>query len=332
MLFSGTAWFSRAVDASIRDTWVKHGGAVVKQDFYAADLFFCDGPHDPALKNRLIVRHARWISKSVAEQFAVPVSKYLLDDQFDPTKFEPLTTSERRVPSKAGSRKPLTPIRAPAPREERLLVPPAKPQNALKRPLDSENRDESSIELDSRPLKRARTQPFLSPAPRSQIASPTLIGAPIPLFPTRAGLTKEFYPSPANSSPGPSPPPQPDPRARKPSPRAEKPRHRIASTALKPGPIPATALPRIDFTALNPIPAVPVPSSSHLRPATAPRSNMNAHADTPQHPLESTAYSLRPPRPSIAAVLRAPRADACLFEVTETYREKVFACVHILSP
>ncbi|KAJ7035498.1 hypothetical protein C8F04DRAFT_509780 [Mycena alexandri] len=277
------------------------------------------------LPRSLIVRHARWISKSVSEQFAVPVSKYLLDDQFDPTKIEP--PLQPRDPSKATpTRKPLTPIQSPACREEFGVIPP-KP-NALKRSLDSENCDQSSIELDSRPLKRARTQPPQPLAAIRSLASPTLVGiiqpsAPIPIFPTRAGPTKLFYPSPANSSP-----PQPD--SRDPTPRADKPLHHSDLTTLKPN-TSAIAFPRIDFTALEPIRAVSV--LSFPRPQRAgrtahTRSNMNA-ADTP-HLIEVTAYN--PPRPSIVALLRTPRADACLFEVSETYREKVFSCVNIMTP
>ncbi|KAJ7777357.1 hypothetical protein B0H16DRAFT_1505216 [Mycena metata] len=328
MLFSGTAWFSRAVHAKTRDLWVKYGGSLIKQDFHEADLFFCDGPNDPSLKKllsrSLIVRHARWISKSASEQFAVPVSKYLLDDQFDPTKIEP--PLQRRDPSKAATppRKPLAPTQPP---HEELGVIPAKP-NALKRSLDSENRDESSIELDSRPLKRARTQLPQSLAAIRSLASPTLVGiiqpsAPIPIFPTRAGPTKLFYPSPANSSP-----PLPDSRAKL-TPRADKPLHCIDFTTLKPD-TSVLALPHIDFTALKPIPSVlSFPRPRRAARCTAnTRSHMNV-ANTP-HLVEATAY--KPPRLSIAALLRAPRADACVFEVSTTYRDKVFSCVNIMTP
>ncbi|KAJ7230571.1 hypothetical protein GGX14DRAFT_5791 [Mycena pura] len=81
MLFHGLGCFSPLVDASLRTAWVRHGGSIARsnQDFFRSQFFFCAGPHDPWLKESIIVRHAQWISKSVSEQFLVPVSKYILD-------------------------------------------------------------------------------------------------------------------------------------------------------------------------------------------------------------------------------------------------------------
>ncbi|KAJ7789088.1 hypothetical protein B0H14DRAFT_2945858 [Mycena olivaceomarginata] len=166
MLFDGIiACFSPSVDASLRSAWVKHGGSltVSKQEFYQTNVFFCDGPHDPwlgqLLSRSLVVRHAQWISKSVSEQFSVPVAKYLLDDQFDPTKI----ASARQIPNNSlkQARKPPTPHQHLVCHEEPPEIA-AKP-NTLKRAFDSENHDESSTEIDLRPLKRARTRPVPSP-------------------------------------------------------------------------------------------------------------------------------------------------------------------------
>ncbi|KAJ7132247.1 hypothetical protein C8R44DRAFT_902350, partial [Mycena epipterygia] len=191
-------------------------------------------PHDPwlnkLLSRSLIVRHARWISKSVSEQFAVPVSKYLLDgkitckacriyslatDQFDPTKLEPAPQLSdcitRAQPSRARK------VLAPNPSESRLACGKESPMaktNNLKRPLDSENNDQSLTEIDPRPLKRARLNPASASSPKRladhtaaasptlfRIQSPTLLGPQPPvIFPTRAARTK-FYASPANSGP-----------------------------------------------------------------------------------------------------------------------------------
>ncbi|KAJ7636137.1 hypothetical protein DFH06DRAFT_1220073 [Mycena polygramma] len=297
MLFSGLACFSPSVHASLRSLWVKHGGSLThsKQDFYQAKVFFCDGPDDPWVKEllsrSLIVRHARWISKSVSEQFAVPVSKYLLDDQFDPTKIAPAgPIPQGTKPTNNLTRKPLTPNRPlAASREESVL--PVK-YNTLKRALGSENRDESSVELDSRPLKKARIEPTASPQhPVSRTQSPALPAAPIPLFPTRAAHTI-YYPSPANSSPPKTP---------------NNSRPRLQADPLR----------RIDFTVFNPTPALPLLSFARPRPAYRCAAN--------PRPNTNNTNNTQPPRPTIAALLRNPRADACVFAVFEMYRDKVFS-------
>ncbi|KAJ6469747.1 hypothetical protein C8R47DRAFT_1149844 [Mycena vitilis] len=281
--------------------WVKHGGSLThsKQDFYQAKAFFCDGPDDPWVKEllsrSLIVRHACWISKSVSEQFAVPVSKYVIDDQFDPSKIAPAAPLPQGIkPTNTLARKPLTPNRPlVASREEFVL-----PVKHLKRALGSENRDESSVELDSRPLKKARIEPNASPVSRTQ--QPALPAAPIPLFPTRAAHTI-YYPSPANSSPPKTP---------------DNSRPRLQAD-----------LRRIDFTIFNPTPALPLLSFARPRPlcrrAANPRPNTN---DRALQPYPSVTHS---PRPTIAALLRNPRADACVFAVSEMYRDKVFSAVKI---
>ncbi|KAJ6485771.1 hypothetical protein C8R45DRAFT_281725 [Mycena sanguinolenta] len=160
MLFGGKlACFSPSVDASLRSAWVNDGGAVTtsKQEFYQTNLFFCNGTQDPwlqeLLSRSLIVRDARWISKSVSERFAVPVSKYLLDDQFDLAKIEPV--ANLLTPTSKPSNQPLACPDGP----QKMTAKP----NILKRAFGSENHDESSTEIDLRPLKRARTQPVPSP-------------------------------------------------------------------------------------------------------------------------------------------------------------------------
>ncbi|KAJ7876302.1 hypothetical protein B0H13DRAFT_2668725 [Mycena leptocephala] len=174
MLFNRMiACFSPSVPASLRSTWVQHGGSLThsKHDFHQANVFFCAGTHDPwlqeLLSRSLIVRHARWISKSVSERFMVPVSKYLLDDQFDLTKIEPAPLI---APASLNALTSNQPLRVSD--EELATTVPKLNANTLKRPLGSENHDESCTEIDIRPLKRARIQPAPSPSPSPpQLAS-----------------------------------------------------------------------------------------------------------------------------------------------------------------
>ncbi|KAF8196881.1 hypothetical protein K438DRAFT_1760333 [Mycena galopus ATCC 62051] len=240
------------------------------------------------------VRHARWISKSVSELFAVPVSKYLLDDQFDPTKIEPAA-------SNSSTRKLLDPNRPLAGREGLPKLPEIAPKpNILKRAFNSENHDESSTEIDLRPLKRMRAQLVPSPQPVIQSSRPQ---SPAPaLFPTPAARTDIFYPSPANSSP------------------LRTPNH------SEPAPRGAEPLRRIDFTALKPTPSMPMHSFSRSRllprrlTAPNPRTNTTNNENNPHPP----SLPSNPTRPSIAAILRAPRCVVHRFVVSETYKDKVF--------
>ncbi|KAJ7065227.1 hypothetical protein C8F01DRAFT_1124839 [Mycena amicta] len=167
MLFDTLAFFSPAVDHSLRVAWVRHGGSLVrdnKRDFPRAAVCFCAGKADPMLERllsmSLVVRHSAWISKCIAEQFHVPVSKYVLDDQFV------------QLPSQA-----------PQP-------------TVLKRPLDSTLDISRSDIIDHRPLKKARMAPV-------QTASPTLIGIQPPSAlpsPFTVPKTRSFFPFP----PGPT--------------------------------------------------------------------------------------------------------------------------------
>ncbi|KAJ7272607.1 hypothetical protein B0H12DRAFT_1091254 [Mycena haematopus] len=135
--------------------------------------------------------------------------------------------------------------RNPCPNSLQFLYPnicltiTAKP-NTLKRAFDSENHDESSAEIDLRPLKRARTQPILSPQVVSQTSAARIQSPAAALFPTRAALTDIFYPSPANSSPLKTP--------------------NKAARAPK-------SLRHIDFAALKPTPSLPEFSFPRPRPA-----------------------------------------------------------------
>ncbi|KAJ6581145.1 hypothetical protein B0H19DRAFT_495224 [Mycena capillaripes] len=181
--------------------------------------------------------------------------------------------------------------------------------NVLKRAVDSENRDDSSIEMDPRPLKKARIHPAVSPQQliqelASRIQSPAPSGSavlPISIFPNRAGRTI-FYPSPANSSPLKTP---------------NNPKPALHANIAP--------LQRIDFTAFKPTPALPVLSFPRPRPAR----RLTANARTNVNGTNNAQLAANPPRPTIAALLRAPRAKACVFEVTEMYRGKVFSCVKI---
>ncbi|KAJ7156862.1 hypothetical protein C8R43DRAFT_997449 [Mycena crocata] len=299
MLFRGIACFSPSVHPSLRSAWIKHGGSLAHDpnDFYRTNVFFCDGPHDPWLKELLsrclVVRHARWISKSVSEQFLVPVSKYLLDDQFDPRKIE---AAPRKPLNPASLARALPPNRSPRREDPQKAAKP----NTLKRSLDSENHDDSLSEIDQRPLKRARTQPA---------GSPTLVYAhsPASLFPNPAART-EFYPSPANSSPLKTPNPKSTPCAAK----------------------PAVPLKRIDFTALKLNPAVPLLSFPRLPPRVKSTTFRTDLLPQPAPLLPDVFPDRR--RTCIADLLRVPRGEACVFDVSETYRDKVFSCTKITRP
>ncbi|KAJ7746785.1 hypothetical protein DFH07DRAFT_589022 [Mycena maculata] len=311
MLFDGIACFSPSVPGFLRSAWVKHGGSLThsKEDFYRASVFFCEGPHDPWLKEllsrSLIVRHARWISKSVSEEFAVPVSKYLLDDQFDPTKIEPVHAP--RMP--LGPTNALNLTDSPLPRDE-----PRNPTklNALKRSLDSEYHDASLTEIDPRPLKRARIQSASSPQP--PLASPDPQRSPRASSISISTASTEVYPSPASSSPLKTPNPPPS------NPHAAE---------------PVVPLPRIDFITLKSARALsfPRPRSTRLAGRCV---NDNRYDDAPQ--LEYALLCFDPmsdlvsrtdrlPRTSVAELLRHPRADACAFVVSETYRQKAFSSI-----
>ncbi|KAK7437915.1 hypothetical protein VKT23_018350 [Stygiomarasmius scandens] len=58
------------------------------QDFFKADYFFCEGLGDDWLERLtakgLIVHHPSWISNCVSNGFLMPISKYVLDDLFNP--------------------------------------------------------------------------------------------------------------------------------------------------------------------------------------------------------------------------------------------------------
>ncbi|KAF7370957.1 BRCT domain-containing protein [Mycena sanguinolenta] len=352
MLFGGKlACFSPSVDASLRSAWVNHGGAVTssKQEFYQTNFFFCNGTQDPwlqeLLSRSLIVRDARWISKSVSERFAVPVSKYLLDDQFDLTKIEPAvqTPSNLFTPTS----KLLTANRPLACPEGPQKIA-AKP-NILKRGFASENHDDSCTSIDLRPFKRARTQPVLPPQLVNQTSDPRIQSPAVVLFPHRAARTNIFYPSPANSSPLKTP--------SKAVPRAPK------------------SLPHIDFAALKPTPSLPVLSFPRPRPARHHRSFANPQtkvADYLEDIPQSSSLAKDTTRPSLAElvsrctrqpsvahhrssaatpkpkaidnlenisqstvrrplleILRAPPCTRQTFAVLETYEDRLFVCSKI---
>ncbi|KAJ7460743.1 hypothetical protein FB451DRAFT_1499676 [Mycena latifolia] len=167
---------------------------------------------------------------------------------------------------------------------------------------------ESAFRAASRPaLSPSASRTLVSIQPPVALPSPVL---PITVFPACTTRTKS-YPSPANSSPIKTPNPKPNPRASKP---------------VDPG------VRRIDFTTLKATPALPVltlPCSRPGRPRTRKHCNNRTH-DTLLEPVEHVASG--PPRTSIAELLRAPRAEACVFDVSETYRAKVFTCLKVPKP
>ncbi|KAJ6631032.1 hypothetical protein B0H10DRAFT_2207415 [Mycena sp. CBHHK59/15] len=250
MLFHGIACFSPSVHASLRSAWVKHGGALThtKQDFFRATVFFCAGPTIRPLSSVLSiatlstrvtgpfrlyqVRHARWIAKSVAEQFPVPVSKYLLDGDI-------FRAHEEHAATKL----------------------------TLKRALNSENHDDSLTEIIQRPTKRARIQPATParvqapppPTNPSPLPLPSFLPPPaasflplpatslIPPRPTRA----RFYPSPANLTPSPALP--------------AVPLKRIDFTALRP----SSAVPTVHGRSGITFSAPPLPPDAPMRTSAA---------------------------------------------------------------
>ncbi|KAJ6612312.1 hypothetical protein B0H10DRAFT_2437088 [Mycena sp. CBHHK59/15] len=335
MLFHGIACFSPSVHASLRSAWVKHGGALThtKQDFFRATVFFCAGPDDPWLKELLsrsiVVRHARWIAKSVAEQFPVPVSKYLLDDLFEPTKIEPepgprIQPEERCCLTASAPASPRPEPKSPLP-PALLIKSASQPKHeehaatklTLKRALNSENHDDSLTEIIQRPTKRARIQPA-TPA-RVQAPPPPTNPSPLPLPSFLPPPAASFLPLPATSLI----PPRPTRARFYPSP-----------ANLTPSPaLPAVPLKRIDFTALRPSSAVPtvhMVSFPRPRPARACRSavpvataalasattanNNNNINDIP--PLCKTTDTNEPPVCALPSILPPARAAISLIPVT----------------
>ncbi|KAK7031490.1 hypothetical protein R3P38DRAFT_2923944 [Favolaschia claudopus] len=309
MLFNGLlACFSPSVHASLRSAWVKHGGSltVSKQEFYQANVFFCDGLNDPWLKEllsrSLIVRHAKWISKSVSEQFAVPVSKFLLDDQFDPAKLEVEPNLLIRTPL-APSSKPIEPLN---PRAAERVPRPAAKLPTLKRAFDSENRDDSATDINLRPLKRARLH--LAPSPQSiaDIPSSSRVTSPPPLFPTPTppARTEILYPPTSSIE------------------LAEPASRNVYETSH-----PTKHNPRrIDFTALDRTPTLPQLSFPRRRPAALANSNV---AETYANEIASQAQS-RPCklRLSVSSIARAPSALAHwgAYVSSDTYQGRPLVC------
>ncbi|KAJ7282048.1 hypothetical protein C8J57DRAFT_1219799 [Mycena rebaudengoi] len=287
---------SPSVHPSLRSAWVKHGGLLThtKTDFLRANFFFCAGPDDPWLKEllslSLVVRHAQWIAKSVAERFLVPVSKYLLDGDnlqytYPTTKLEPARVEGRAIAIPM----PRVMPEPPAPRQQHE-DPQPRPANALKRALNSSAHDHSQSEIDPRPLKRARIQiqsttprpSSLNPAIASSSPDPLNIG-PRPRVPNpkpTAKLNNNISrPSPARPNPHPAlipiPMPNPPPNA-----IPDGPSHAVANANLDPPRLPPAPLKRIDFTALR-RPSIPrtVPTVTLLsfaRPRPAACANLSA--------------------------------------------------------
>ncbi|KAJ7272731.1 hypothetical protein B0H12DRAFT_593054 [Mycena haematopus] len=166
----------------------------------------------------------------------------------------------------------------------------------LKRAFGSENHDESSAEIDLRPLKRARTQAILSPQFVIQTSAARIQSPAIAIFPTRAAPTNIFYPSPANSSP--------------------------LKTLNKPAPRAPKSLRRIDFSALKPTPSMSVPSFPRLRFAGRHHSAAN-----PNPNLINNTENI--PRSKFIAndpIFNAPAAHYIKSAVPETYENKILVC------
>ncbi|KIY73673.1 hypothetical protein CYLTODRAFT_485185 [Cylindrobasidium torrendii FP15055 ss-10] len=85
-LFSGRiAFFSPSVSASIRQRWLKHGGAIASDNHYLPDAnaFFCNGPTDPWCEilspHVILVLCPSWIIDCINERFILPVDHYVVD-------------------------------------------------------------------------------------------------------------------------------------------------------------------------------------------------------------------------------------------------------------
>ena len=190
-----------------------------------------------------------------------------MQDQFDLAKIEPaanlLTPTSKSLP-------PNRPLACPEGPQKIAAKP-----NILKRAFDSENHDESSTEIDLRPLKRARIQPVPSSQLVNQTSADRIQSPAIALFPHRPARTNIFYPSPANSSP--------------------------LKTPSKAAPRTPKSLPHIDFTALKPTPSMPVLTFPRPRPArhhrysANPQTKLTDHSDIPQSTLVFCGCS-SPPR------------------------------------
>ncbi|GLB41554.1 hypothetical protein LshimejAT787_1001540 [Lyophyllum shimeji] len=153
MLFSGKACFSPSVPAVLRKGWVRNGGTLTHSvaDFYQADFFFCSGLDDPWLSQLLsrsfVVRHAKWISTCIAEQFLMPVAPYTLDHRFDPSAIDlpvPTPTYSEMSATSAPDSDPASTASQPA----------AAQTNPLKRNFREVTADDSYHEINPRTAKR----------------------------------------------------------------------------------------------------------------------------------------------------------------------------------
>ncbi|KAF8184471.1 hypothetical protein BJ912DRAFT_528219 [Pholiota molesta] len=176
MLFSELACFSPDVPNAIKKIWVTNGGTLThtSTDFQHAQFFFCNDIKDPwlneLLSRSLIVRHASWVAKCVAEGFRMPIAPYTLDDAFDEAQI-PHVEILKSVTS-TGSRYENITGRASAYR-------PASPVSAAKaytrkRPFDTEG--DSEVHAHQRPKKKARVEvrrpkDSQSPRPNEKVSS-----------------------------------------------------------------------------------------------------------------------------------------------------------------
>ncbi|KAE9410854.1 hypothetical protein BT96DRAFT_1011577 [Gymnopus androsaceus JB14] len=181
MLFNGLkACFSPLVEGSLRCIWVRHGGTFMQseQEFYQTSCFFCVGMDDPWVRKlsekSVTVLHASWISRCVQEKSSIPVSRFVLDDYFNPIQIELFARPPRsNLRSLSSSTVDKASAASPSPRTINETV------SRLKRPFSDMNSPNQDVDYSPGripPIKRQRIVTFSSPTriPKSfHITSPT---------------------------------------------------------------------------------------------------------------------------------------------------------------
>ncbi|KAK0201888.1 hypothetical protein DFS33DRAFT_1386188 [Desarmillaria ectypa] len=154
-LFEGRmACFSPSVSKAILWAWVQNGGTLTHsvEDFHRADSFFCNDLEDLWLEKLLdrsfIVMHPNWILKSISENFPMPISKYVLDDLFDPRKVTSSLAEDHH-------NRPQTPAVSSRTKVDSWRT------NMTKR--NHEDIEDSFASIDLRPPKKPKLEPVSKP-------------------------------------------------------------------------------------------------------------------------------------------------------------------------
>ncbi|KAF9067998.1 hypothetical protein BDP27DRAFT_1327790 [Rhodocollybia butyracea] len=175
MLFKGfKGCFSPKTCARVRSIWVDNGGSIMQseKEFHQTSCFFCVGTDDPWMKKlskkNVIVLHVSWVLRCVEGQSLMPVSFFVLDDYFDPT---------RTIPASP----PLTPDSTAEPLPSKQNKNPISHLKRTFLDMNSSNQDEDYSPKRSRPTKRQRTRFYRDPDPDAtcQLSSPSPASRPV---------------------------------------------------------------------------------------------------------------------------------------------------------